>query len=128
MKKLILLSILLFTIQGFSQSISKTCYITSGASNNATNCKSTPGSSTYIDGTNTSGTIYYLRLYNLATVPVCASATGFVETIPLLATSSHIRVYEKSFSKGIGFCLTGGGASTDDTVAATGVYVSIGVK
>jgi hypothetical protein len=31
----------------------------------------------------------------------------------------------QSFTTGIGFCLTGGGSSTDNTNAATGVYVTI---
>jgi hypothetical protein len=29
------------------------------------------------------------------------------------------------YSSGIGFCLTGGGSSTDNTNAATGVYLAL---
>jgi hypothetical protein len=33
-----------------------------------------------------------------------------------------------TYGTGIGFCLTGGGGSTDNTNAATGVYITIGYK
>jgi hypothetical protein len=34
----------------------------------------------------------------------------------------------QAYGTGIGFCITGGGSSTDNTNAATGVYVTIGYK
>lgn len=106
------------------------CYITSAASTNSTNCKGSAGTLYTIRAVNTTASLYYLRLYNLATAPTCSSATGFVETIPIPASAtgagymSDVSVGE-AFGTGLGFCLTGGGSSTDNTAAATGVYVSL---
>jgi hypothetical protein len=103
-----------------------TCYLTSAASTNAKNCKASAGVVSTIQVTNTTDTVYYLRLYNSAAAPTCSSATGYVETIPALAKNVSSRASSlQSFSAGIGFCLTGGGSSTDNTNAATGVYVTI---
>lgn len=109
------------------------CYITSGASTNATNCKNGSGNIYGFDLLNTTATTYYLRLYNLAAAPTCSSATGFIRTIPIFGSTSgggisrDIAVGE-GYSTGISFCLTGGGSSTDNTNAATGVYVTIQYK
>ena len=46
------------------QSASSTCYITSAASTNATNCKASAGRVTLIRVINTTATLYYLRMYN----------------------------------------------------------------
>lgn len=106
-----------------------TCYITSAASTNSTNCKASAGNLYGISIVNTTATIYYLRMYNLASAPTCSSATGFVETIPALVSTVApvIRTMSigQGYSTGISFCLTGGGSSTDNTSAATGVYVTL---
>jgi hypothetical protein len=103
-----------------------TCFLSSAASTNATVCKATPGVVNTIHITNTTSTKYYLRLYNLATTPICSSATGYVETIPAIEDGVNGRASSvQAFSAGIGFCLTGGGGSTDNTSAATGVYITI---
>jgi hypothetical protein len=103
-------------------------FLTSAASTNSTNVKNAAGSVYYIHVTNTTGTTYYLRLYNLSAAPTCSSATGFIESIPILGTSPNGRALSvgMTFGTGIGFCLTGGGSSTDNTNAATGVYISLG--
>ena len=109
------------------------CYITSAASTNATSCKASAGQVYSYRVINTTATLYYLRMYNLASAPTCSSATGFVQTIPIPASTtgagvaSSIAVGE-AYSTGIGFCLTGGGSSTDNTNAATGVYITINYK
>ena len=112
------------------------CYLSSGASTNATNCKNAAGQLYGFDLINTTTTIYYLRLYNLSSSPTCSSATGFVRTIPVPPAGAagqaggitrSIPVGE-AYGTGIGFCLTGGGSSTDNTNAATGVYVSLNYK
>ncbi len=36
--------------------------------------------------------------------------------------------YGAAFSTGVSFCLTGGGASTDNTNAATGVFLTLAYK
>jgi hypothetical protein len=107
-----------------------TCYLTTTASTNATNCKASAGNLYVIRAVNTTGTLYYLRLYNLAAAPTCSSATGFVETIPIPASTSGNGIVipqsvGQAFATGIGFCLTGGGSSTDNTNAATGVYLTM---
>jgi hypothetical protein len=106
------------------------CYITSAATNNATNCKASAGNIYGIQAVNTTATLYFLRLYNLAASPTCSSATGFVRTIPIPASVSGngFVIPEdvgEAFGTGIGFCLTAGGSSTDNTSAATGVYLTI---
>jgi hypothetical protein len=107
-----------------------TSYITSAASTNSTNVKASAGQVYVIHVTNTTATLYYLRMYNLSSAPTCSSATGFVETIPVPASATgagFVRPIDlgQTYSTGIGYCLTGGGSSTDNTSAATGVYISI---
>jgi hypothetical protein len=110
------------------------CYLVSTATTNATNCKASAGNFFGVRAVNTTSTIYYLRLYNLATAPTCSSATGFIESIPIphnTGTGGGIVAPEllpTQYTTGIGFCLTGGGSSTDNTAAATGVYLKIGYK
>jgi len=107
-----------------------TSYLTSAASTNATSVKASPGNVYGYSLVNTTATVYYLRMYNLAAAPTCSSATGFVETLPIPASTTgaglqRVQPNGQTFSTGIAFCLTGGGASTDNTNAATGVYLTI---
>lgn len=102
-------------------------FLTSAASTNSTSVKGSAGTLHLVHLTNTTATTYYLRLYNSASAPTCSSATGFIRSIPVLATSVNgyaVKVGE-TFGTGIGFCFTGGGSSTDNTNAATGVYISL---
>lgn len=108
-------------------------YATSAASTNATNIKNAAGTVSTISVVNTTATLYYLRMYNLASAPTCSSATGFVHTIPIPASTSGAGIVipitvPHAYTTGIGYCLTGGGSSTDNTNAATGVYISIWYK
>lgn len=110
-----------------------TSYTAAGASTNATNVKNAAGTVYGYSLTNTTATIYYLRMYNLASAPTCSSATGYVSTIPIppaaAAGGAGGREIQKNigqaFTTGIGFCVTGGAGSTDNTNAATGVFVEI---
>lgn len=108
-----------------------TCYFTSAASNNAQFCKASAGNLYEIHVTNTTSTNYFLRLYNATSAPTCSSATGFVETVPALGAAANggvngrINTPPQAFSTGIAFCLTGGGSSTDNSNAATGVYITL---
>jgi hypothetical protein len=114
---------------------SSTAYgLQSAASTNSTSVKASAGTLTGITLLNTTTTVYYLRMYNLAAGPTCSSATGFVRTWPIPPAASaglvggvspHLPVGGTAFSTGIAFCLTGGGSSTDNTNAATGVYVNL---
>ncbi|MBF0262295.1 MAG: hypothetical protein HQL97_10740 [Magnetococcales bacterium] len=110
-----------------------TSYTAAGASTNATNVKNAAGTVYGYTLTNTTTTIYYLRMYNLASAPTCSSATGYVSTIPIppasAAGGAGGREIQKNigqaFTTGIGFCVTGGASSTDNTNAATGVFVEV---
>lgn len=110
-----------------------TSYTAAGASTNATNVKNAAGTVYGYSLTNTTTTIYYLRMYNLASAPTCSSATGYVSTIPIppaaAAGGAGGREIQKNigqaFTTGVGFCITGGASSTDNTNAATGVFVEI---
>ncbi len=110
-----------------------TSYTAAGATTNATNVKNAAGTIYGLSLSNTTTTVYYLRMYNLATTPSCASATGYVSTIPIPPASAAGGVggreitknIGQAFTTGIGFCVTGGPSSTDNTNAATGVFVEI---
>lgn len=120
-------SVTLGTLTGVSTS---GCYLVSAASNNATNCKASAGSLYGIRIVNTTDTIYYLRLYNLASAPTCSSATGFIESIPIPASTDGNGVVWSTmnpvaYSTGIGFCFTSGSSSTNNGSAATGVFGAI---
>lgn len=84
---------------------------------------------------NTTSTIYYLRIYDSAAAPTCSSATGALMTIPIpnaAAAGAGAVLYfgDVGFAvaNGFGFCVTGGGADTDNTSAATGVYINATYK
>lgn len=110
-----------------------TSYTATGASTNATNVKGSAGTVYHYTLTNTTTTIYYLRMYNLSSAPTCSSSTGYVATIPIppAAAAGGAGGREipqnigQAFTTGIGFCVTGGASSTDNTSAATGVFVEI---
>lgn len=110
-----------------------TSYTAASATTNATNIKNAAGTVYGYTLTNTTTTIYYLRMYNLSSAPTCSSATGYVATIPIppaaAAGGAGGREISKNigqaFTTGIGFCVTGGPSSTDNTSAATGVFVEI---
>ena len=110
-----------------------TSYTAAGASTNATSVKGSAGTVYHYTLTNTTTTIYYLRMYNLASAPTCSSSTGYVATIPIppAAAAGGAGGREipqnigQAFTTGIGFCVTGGASSTDNTSAATGVFVEI---
>jgi hypothetical protein len=107
-----------------------TCYVASTASTNATNCKNAPGQIYLLRAFNTTATVYYLRTYNLTTTPTCSSATGYIESIPIpgsTATNGWVipQPTGQAYGTGIGFCITGGSASTDNTAAAAGVFLTL---
>ncbi len=106
----------------------------SAASTNSTSVKGSAGTLVGMNLINTTTTIYYLRMYNASSAPTCSSATNFVRTwpIPPAAASGQaggiaasLPVQGVAFSTGIAFCLTGGPTSTDNTNAATGVFVNL---
>lgn len=113
-----------------------TSYTAATASTNATLVKGAPGNVYHYSLSNSTATIYYLRVYNLAVAPTCSSATGFVTTIQIPASTSgagrersqpngQSLSTASSTAAGIGFCITGGPTSTDNTNAAVGVSVEV---
>ncbi len=112
------------------------CYIVSAASTNSNNCKNAAGNVYGFRLVNISTTVYYLRLYNLSSAPTCSSATGFIESIPVPPAAAagaaggivSVTDIPVNYGTGIGYCITGGAASTDNTSAATGIYGAIFYK
>lgn len=110
-----------------------TSYTAAGASTNSTSVKGSAGTVYGYSLTNTTTTIYYLRMYNSSSAPTCNSATGYVATIPIPPASAAggaggreiTKNIGQAFTTGIGFCVTGGSSSTDNTNAAAGVFVEI---
>lgn len=110
-----------------------TSYTAAGASTNATSVKGSAGTVYGMSLSNTTTTVYYLRMYNLSTSPTCSSSTGYVSTIPIppAAAAGQVGGREitknigQAFTTGIAYCITGGSSSTDNTNAATGVFVEV---
>lgn len=104
------------------------------ASTNAQVVKNSAGNVYAVLVQNTTSTIYYLRMYNLAAAPTCSSATGFVETIIVPhatgtgAQGGYSLDVPDAYSTGIAFCITGGPTSTDNTNAAAGVFATVKYK
>ena len=109
------------------------CNILSAASTNSTNCKGSAGNFYGYEIYNTTTTIYYLRLYNASSAPTCSSATGFIRSIPVPPAGASGQAggaisnqnFPVNFGTGIGYCITGGSSSTDNTNAATGIFGEI---
>ena len=79
---------------------------------------------------NTTTTIYYLKLYDKATAPVCGTDIP-KWTVPIPFGPSNagggIAVpLDLSFPDGLGICLTGGVGDNDTSPAATGLVINLG--
>lgn len=71
-------------------------------------------------------TIGYLKVYDSAAAPTCSSATGLKHVYPILAGPGGVQTIDamgEAYVSGIGFCVTGGGGNTDNSNAATGIYI-----
>jgi len=103
------------------------------ASTNSTNVLNAAGTVYHYSLSNTTTTIYYLRMYNLTTAPTCSSATGFVESIPIPPAGAagqaggreRIMNIGQAFTTGISYCITASSGSTANDAAAAGVFVTI---
>jgi hypothetical protein len=98
------------------------------ASTNSTAIKTTPGKLCQITPFNTTATVYYLKVYDSASAPTCSSATNLKHVYPIPASVTVggfviPTAFGESYSNGIAFCVTAGGGDTDNTSAATGVYI-----
>lgn len=83
---------------------------------------------------NTTATLYYVRVYDSGTAPTCSSPTGFKFTLAVPANTTgagiaaNLGPFGMDFAAGPAFCITGGPSSTDNTNAATGVFVVAAYK
>jgi hypothetical protein len=85
---------------------------------------------------NTTGTIYYLKLYNQAAAPsTCATdAANVVQNFPIPASASGagaappLGPFGVAFSTGLAFCLTSGQADNDVASAQTGININLAYK
>jgi hypothetical protein len=79
---------------------------------------------------NTTTTIYYLKLYNKVTAPVCGTDTPlWTVPVPFGASNAGGGIALPTslfFPAGLGFCLTGAVADNDTTPAATGIVINLG--
>lgn len=104
----------------------------SAASNNATLVKAGASRITSILAVNTGAAVYFLKLYDKATSPVCGTDIPVITIpVPFLASNAGTVLLENStglnFRNGVGFCLTGGIADNDNSNAAAGVAINLGV-
>lgn len=107
--------------------------LVSAASNNATVVKDYMGTIGSITAVNISGTIHYLKFYNMGTTPNPASDTPVaVYPVPASTNGQSITINVPSgirLSKGISFAIVKGIASNDNTSAdANAVVVTIAYK
>ena len=110
-----------------------THYDAADASTNSTNVLNAAGTVYHYSLSNTTTTVYYLRMYNSASAPTCSSATGFVESIPIPPASAagqvggreRIMNIGQAFTTGISYCITASSGSTANDAAAAGVFVTI---
>ncbi len=109
------------------------CNILTAASTNSTSCKGSAGNFYGYEIFNTTTTVYYLRLYNASSAPTCSSSTGFIRSIPIPPAAASGQVggivsnqnFPANYGTGIGYCITGGSGSTDNTNAAAGIFGEI---
>jgi hypothetical protein len=102
------------------------------ATNNATLVKTGRTRIKILLPINTTSTVYYLHLYNLAVAPTCGtSAVAWTVPVPQATGAGAGAVIPipdgLQFPLGLGFCLTGGIADNDNTSAAAGVVINFGL-
>jgi len=104
--------------------------IISTATDNAKSIKASAGQLYGLVVVNTTETIAYLKFYDTASTPTCGTTT-VAFTLPIPAGSAgapltpSFPVSGVTFTNGIGLCLTGGGAESDDTQATAGVFITV---
>lgn len=79
---------------------------------------------------NTTGTLAYLRTYDTGSDPTCSNATNFKRSFPIPASTSGAGFVLPfpvpiGYANGVGYCITGGGSSTDNTAPPAGVFAGI---
>jgi hypothetical protein len=130
MNRLFSILFLLFVTPCAAQQ-SQPFHLLSAASTNSTNIKPAAGQVIGALCINTTAALYYLKFYDLAAAPTCNS-TPVVLSIPCSfgasssgSTTPLMPQQPVQFLNGIGICLTGAIADTDNTNAATGVVIDV---
>jgi hypothetical protein len=106
----------------------------STVSTNATLVKTGPVLLKAILPINTTGAVYYLKLYDKATQPVCGTdVPKWRIPVPFGASNSgggidHTDNGGLQFTNGLGFCLTSGIADNDTGNAAAGIAINFGIS
>lgn len=81
---------------------------------------------------NTTAVIYYLKFYDKATAPVAATDVPVLTIpVPVAAAAATVPITSVdgfAFINGMGFCLTGLIPDNDNTNAAAGVAINLGVS
>jgi|SRR5215475_13391169 len=110
------------------------CYINNGVGSTAAvataNCRNRSGRVLGLRMVNTSGMPAFLKMYNLSAAPVCSSATGLQEIIPIPANPMGIGgivdpTMNFFYNAGVGYCLVGMGTATDASAPPAGIYGAI---
>ena len=85
--------------------------------------------------TGLNSTAAYVRVYDTATNPTCSSATGAMHTYPVIGSATAqggmivpLPAQGEAYINGLGFCITGGSADTDNSAAVAGVIVNASFK
>lgn len=130
MKRIIGLALLVILLALPARAVAQTGPVKyfSAASTNSTLVVGRKALLTTVVAVNTTGTVYYLKLYNKVTAPTCGTDVP-KWTLPVPANGS-INVpgsVSVLFPLGLGFCLTSGVADNDTGNAATGVVINLGV-
>lgn len=81
---------------------------------------------TSIVAANTTGTVYFLKLYDASTAPTCGSGTP-TWTVPIPANSNVVIATNVAHYVGLGFCIVGGIADNDTSAAAAGAVINFGL-
>jgi hypothetical protein len=129
MKKFLALFALLFGCgAAFGQALNAHPYsYLSAASNNSTLVYAGPNLVQALFVINTTGTVYYLKLYDKATAPTCGTDTPKWR-IPLpINAATAVPTEGLQFNLGTGFCIVANLVDSDNTNAATGVAVNFGI-
>ena len=85
--------------------------------------------------TGLNSTAAYVRIYDTTAAPTCSSATGAMHTYPVIGSATAqggmivpLPSQGEAYINGLGFCITGGSADTDNSAAVAGVIVNASFK
>lgn len=104
------------------------------ASTNSQNIKAAAAGTLYtISAVNFSATASYLRIYDQAAAPTCSSATGAVHSYGIPASTSGAGIsisiaVGELYANGIGYCVTGASADTDNSNGQAGITINASFK